>query len=86
MNLNELLPDEQHASRRVRADEPSVCFPIEDENARGHIANALQIIEWAPKTALEGKYLSPEDARAVTMRLVAALKELDRHLINGKRP
>jgi len=82
----QLLPDERQAASRARRDEPSVCFPIEEETAREHVANAAQILQGAPTTALGGRYLAPEDARAITVRLVAALKELDRHLVSGKRP
>lgn len=60
---------------------PSPRFPIEGETAREHIGNAIQILNAAPRTALNGKYLSPEDACALSMRLLAALAQLDR-----KRP
>lgn len=53
-------------------------FPITEETAREHIANAIQIVNGAPRTALNGKYLSPADATALTTRLVRALEQLDR--------
>jgi len=85
--MKSLLPDEQHTQARAHADlVPQLSYPIQEESAREHVGNAVQILQAAPQTALGGRYLSPEDARAITMRLVAALKELDRHLVSGKRP